>query len=225
ACAVLPRRHPADHLLGHALPASQPGAPRGRLPPRGQPLLPLLDLADHLDDHPRVGGHPPQAPRQVRDRGRPAQPDAQEHRQGVLAGRGAVPRGAPHARRHRAVRQGHARRLDRAPPLHPVRDPRPDPAAVRLVRPVRLRRGGGLGHWWGYRNFETTDTATNLTPWGVWIGGEELHNNHHAFPSSAKFALRRWEFDIGWVVIRALEKVKLARVLRVAPALDVRPNI
>jgi len=83
----------------------------------------------------------------------------------------------------------------------------------------------GLGHWWGYRNFETTDTATNLTPWGVWIGGEELHNNHHAFPSSAKFALRRWEFDIGWVVIRALEKVKLARVLRVAPALDVRPNI
>jgi hypothetical protein len=41
----------------------------------------------------------------------------------------------------------------------------------------------GLGHWWGYRNFETADTATNLTPWGVWIGGEELHNNHHAFPS------------------------------------------
>ena len=50
----------------------------------------------------------------------------------------------------------------------------------------------GLGHWWGYRNFETHDTATNLSPWGVWIGGEELHNNHHAFPSSAKFALRKW---------------------------------
>ncbi|MGO1541984.1 MAG: DesA family fatty acid desaturase [Luteimonas sp.] len=83
----------------------------------------------------------------------------------------------------------------------------------------------GLGHWWGYRNFETTDTATNLTPWAVWIGGEELHNNHHAFPSSAKFALRRWEFDIGWVTIKGLEKVGLARVLRVAPSLDVRPNI
>ena len=83
----------------------------------------------------------------------------------------------------------------------------------------------GLGHWWGYRNFETSDTATNLTPWGVWIGGEELHNNHHAFPSSARFALRRWEFDIGWVVIRALEKLRLAKVLRVAPSLDVRPNI
>ena len=83
----------------------------------------------------------------------------------------------------------------------------------------------GLGHWWGYRNFETTDTATNLSPWGVWIGGEELHNNHHAFPSSAKFALRRFELDIGWVVIRALQAVGLARVLRVAPALDIRPNI
>ena len=83
----------------------------------------------------------------------------------------------------------------------------------------------GLGHWWGYRNFETTDTATNLTPWGVWIGGEELHNNHHAFPSSAKFALRKWEFDIGWAAIRGLQAVGLAKVLRVAPSLDVRPNI
>ncbi len=83
----------------------------------------------------------------------------------------------------------------------------------------------GLGHWWGYRNFETTDTATNLTPWGVWIGGEELHNNHHAFPSSAKFALRRWEFDIGWAAIRSLETIRLAKVLRVAPSLDIRPNI
>jgi stearoyl-CoA desaturase (delta-9 desaturase) len=83
----------------------------------------------------------------------------------------------------------------------------------------------GLGHWWGYRNFETADTATNLSPWGVWIGGEELHNNHHAFPSSAKFALRKFEVDIGWIAIRAFEKVGLARVLRVAPTLDVRPNI
>ena len=83
----------------------------------------------------------------------------------------------------------------------------------------------GVGHWWGYRNFETADTATNLTPWGVWIGGEELHNNHHAFPSSAKFALRKFEIDIGWIVIRTLQKVGLAKVLRVAPTLDVRPNV
>ena len=83
----------------------------------------------------------------------------------------------------------------------------------------------GLGHWWGYRNFETDDTATNLTPWGFWIGGEELHNNHHAFPSSARFALRKWEFDIGWSAIKILRKFGLAQVLRVAPSLDVRPNI
>jgi stearoyl-CoA desaturase (delta-9 desaturase) len=83
----------------------------------------------------------------------------------------------------------------------------------------------GLGHWWGYRNFESADTSTNLTPWGVWIGGEELHNNHHAFPSSARFSMRRWEFDIGWAAIKGFEKVGLAKVLRVAPSLDIRPNI
>ncbi|MGO4702864.1 DesA family fatty acid desaturase [Dyella sp. 2RAB6] len=83
----------------------------------------------------------------------------------------------------------------------------------------------GIGHWWGYRNFESADTATNLAPWGVWIGGEELHNNHHAFPSSAKFALRKWEFDIGWAAICTLRAVGLAKVMRVAPTLDVRPNV
>jgi stearoyl-CoA desaturase (delta-9 desaturase) len=83
----------------------------------------------------------------------------------------------------------------------------------------------GLGHWWGYRNFDTADTATNLTPWGLLIGGEELHNNHHAFPSSAKFALRKFEFDVGWAVLWSLQKLRLATVLRVAPQLDVRPNI
>jgi len=83
----------------------------------------------------------------------------------------------------------------------------------------------GLGHWWGYRNFESSDTSTNLTPWGVWVGGEELHNNHHAFPSSARFSMRRWEVDIGWIVIKGLEKLRLAKVLRVAPTLDIRPNI
>jgi stearoyl-CoA desaturase (delta-9 desaturase) len=83
----------------------------------------------------------------------------------------------------------------------------------------------GLGHWWGYRNFESADTSTNLTPWAFWIGGEELHNNHHAFPSSARFAMRRWEFDIGWAAIKGLEAVRLAKVLRVAPRLDIRPNI
>ncbi|MET0332004.1 MAG: fatty acid desaturase [Dyella sp.] len=83
----------------------------------------------------------------------------------------------------------------------------------------------GIGHYWGYRNFESADTARNISPWGFWIGGEELHNNHHAFPSSAKFALRKWEFDIGWSVICALRAVGMAKVLRLAPTLDVRPNV
>lgn len=75
----------------------------------------------------------------------------------------------------------------------------------------------GLGHWWGYRNFETADGSTNLTPWAVIIGGEELHNNHHAYPSSAKFSIRRWEFDLGWMYLRTLAWFKLAKVKRIAP--------
>lgn len=75
----------------------------------------------------------------------------------------------------------------------------------------------GIGHWWGYRNYETTDASTNIVPWGMVIGGEEMHNNHHAFPSSAKFSLKGWEFDIGWLYIRSLEILRLARVKKVAP--------
>lgn len=75
----------------------------------------------------------------------------------------------------------------------------------------------GIGHYWGYRNFECKDAATNIMPWGIWFGGEELHNNHHAYPASAKFALRSGELDIGWAVIRSLETVGLARVRRLAP--------
>ncbi|MGA9342409.1 MAG: fatty acid desaturase [Rhodanobacteraceae bacterium] len=74
----------------------------------------------------------------------------------------------------------------------------------------------GMGHWWGYRNFETADRSTNLSPLAIWVGGEELHNNHHAFPSSAKFSVRRFEFDLGWLVIRILAKLRLAKVKRIA---------
>jgi len=83
----------------------------------------------------------------------------------------------------------------------------------------------GLGHWWGYRNFETDDTSTNLTPWGLVIGGEELHNNHHAYPSSARFSMRKYEFDIGWAALRVLSALKLAKVTRVAPELTERENV
>ncbi len=75
----------------------------------------------------------------------------------------------------------------------------------------------GIGHWGGYRKFETADASTNIVPWGFVIGGEELHNNHHAFASSAKFSVQWWEFDLGWLYIRALEKLGLARVKKVPP--------
>ncbi|MEW9680906.1 delta-9 fatty acid desaturase DesA [Pseudomonas sp. TE50-2] len=75
----------------------------------------------------------------------------------------------------------------------------------------------GLGHAVGYRNFECRDAATNLVPWGIIIGGEELHNNHHTYPNSAKLSVRRWEFDMGWMWIRLLSMLRLAKVQRVAP--------
>ncbi|MCP5140883.1 MAG: fatty acid desaturase [Chromatiales bacterium] len=74
----------------------------------------------------------------------------------------------------------------------------------------------GVGHYWGYRNYENSDSATNISPWGILIGGEELHNNHHAFPSSARLSNKWWEFDIGWLYIKLLSYVGLATVRRVA---------
>ncbi|MDO9359757.1 MAG: fatty acid desaturase [Polaromonas sp.] len=78
----------------------------------------------------------------------------------------------------------------------------------------------GIGHYWGYRNFEAPDASTNISPWGIMIGGEELHNNHHTYPTSAKFSVKPYEFDIGWIYIRAMEKVGLATVKKVPPKLQ-----
>jgi len=75
----------------------------------------------------------------------------------------------------------------------------------------------GVGHWFGYRNYGCADASTNIVPWGVLIGGEELHNNHHAFASSAKLSSKWYEFDIGWMYIRILELFGLANVKKVAP--------
>lgn len=77
----------------------------------------------------------------------------------------------------------------------------------------------GLGHYWGYRNFEAQDASTNLVPWGLIIGGEELHNNHHTYPTSAKFSVKRYEFDVGWVYISAMQKLGWAKVKKTAPRL------
>jgi stearoyl-CoA desaturase (delta-9 desaturase) len=91
--------------------------------------------------------------------------------------------------------------------------------AVQMVSMPLFAAGvvNGLGHHTGYRNFECDDAATNLVPWGLLIGGEELHNNHHAFPTSAKFSVRSWEFDIGWLYISVFRVLGLARVKKVAP--------
>ena len=75
----------------------------------------------------------------------------------------------------------------------------------------------GVGHYWGYRNFACVDASTNIVPWGIVIGGEELHNNHHAYGSSAKLSSRWFEFDIGWMYIRILEMLGLAKVRKIAP--------
>jgi stearoyl-CoA desaturase (delta-9 desaturase) len=77
----------------------------------------------------------------------------------------------------------------------------------------------GVGHYWGYRNFQAEDASRNIVPWGILIGGEELHNNHHAYPSSAQLSNKWWEFDIGWMYIRLMEITRLARVKKIAPKL------
>jgi stearoyl-CoA desaturase (delta-9 desaturase) len=81
----------------------------------------------------------------------------------------------------------------------------------------------GVGHYWGYRNYECADAATNIVPWGILIGGEELHNNHHSYAASAKLSSKWWEFDIGWAYIRVLETLGLAHVKKRAPRLVIGP--
>ena len=75
----------------------------------------------------------------------------------------------------------------------------------------------GIGHWWGYRNYELPDASRNIVPWGIVIGGEELHNNHHTYPSSAKFSTQWWEIDIAWLYLRLLQGLKLATIKKVPP--------
>jgi stearoyl-CoA desaturase (Delta-9 desaturase) len=82
----------------------------------------------------------------------------------------------------------------------------------------------GVGHYFGYRNFQTDDDSTNIVPWAAWIGGEELHNNHHAYPTSAKFSLRWYEFDLGWAYIRVLQSLGLATVRKQAPKVKLDPS-
>ena len=84
----------------------------------------------------------------------------------------------------------------------------------------------GAGHYWGYRNFEAADASTNISPWGILIAGEELHNNHHTYPTSAKLSVKPYEFDIGWMYISILQMVGLAKAKKTPPKAaygDIRP--
>ena len=84
----------------------------------------------------------------------------------------------------------------------------------------------GIGHFWGYRNYDCEDASTNIVPWGILIGGEELHNNHHTFPTSAKLSNKWYEFDIGWLYIQMMSAVGLAKVKKIPPKpvlRDLRP--
>jgi fatty-acid desaturase len=82
----------------------------------------------------------------------------------------------------------------------------------------------GIGHFWGYRNFECPDAATNIVPWGIIIGGEELHNNHHTYPNSAKLSVKPWEFDIGWMWIRLFNMLGLAKARSTGPVVERIPG-
>lgn len=82
----------------------------------------------------------------------------------------------------------------------------------------------GIGHYWGYRNFECTDAARNISPIGLLLGGEELHNNHHTYPTSAKFSIKPWEFDIAWGYISLFKFLGLAQIKRIAPQVSLNSN-
>ena len=84
----------------------------------------------------------------------------------------------------------------------------------------------GAAHFWGYRNFEAPDASTNISPWGILIAGEELHNNHHTYPTSAKLSVKPYEFDIGWMYISLMQMAGLAKVKKTPPKAaygDIRP--
>ena len=100
--------------------------------------------------------------------------------------------------------------------------------AVQMAWTPMMAAGiiNGAAHFWGYRNFEAPDASTNIFPWGILIAGEELHNNHHTYPTSARLSVKPYEFDIGWTYIRMLQSVGLAKVKKTPPKAafgDIRP--
>jgi stearoyl-CoA desaturase (delta-9 desaturase) len=98
--------------------------------------------------------------------------------------------------------------------------------AIQMMTIPFLAAGivNGVGHYFGYRNFPSQDASTNLSPFGILIGGEELHNNHHAYPSSAQFSAKWWEFDIGWLYLRLLSLIGLVKINRRIPKVNINKH-
>ena len=202
-------------------------------------LLPLLAVAGHGHGHQGMGGHPPQAPRQVRNAGRSAQPADARHRHRA-AGAGAELYRAEAKNQETMAKFGHGTPDDWIERNLYTRFSWQGVGLMLILNVALFGVAGlavwavqmiwipvtaagiinGIGHYWGYRNFEAPDASTNISPWGLIIGGEELHNNHHTYPTSAKFSVKKYEFDIGWVYISLMKKIGWATVKKVPPKLQ-----
>ena len=199
-------------------------------------LLPVLAVGHDRDDHQGVGGHPPQAPRQVRDARRPAQPTGVRDQPRPLGRRVPV--------RERGLQRETLERYGRGTPddwMERNVYSRLTLTGLTLTGLLNVALFGlipgvlilvvqiawipfwaagvinGIGHYWGYRSWETGDASRNIVPFGILIGGEELHNNHHAYATSAQLSNKWYEIDVGWWYIRILESLGLARVKKLAP--------
>ena len=219
------------------LPASAPDAPRVGPAPEHQPLFPVLALAHHRHGDPGVGGRPPQASRPMRNTAGSAQPTNLRHRAGAVGRRVSLRARIARPRDGRDD-TATARRTTGSRPVSIRAVPTaalsswasPTCVAFGIGRGMLdLRDSDGLdpvlgrrcdqrdGALLGLPQLPGEDASTNLVPIGVLIGGEEFHNNHHAHPTSAKLSSAWYEFDIGWMYIRLLETLGLARVSRTAP--------
>src|SRR5450830_1418245 len=199
------------------LSAPPPGPPGPGIARAAQPFLPLLAVADHRPGHQGMGRHSPQAPRQMRHGRRSPQPRHPRHQESVFRRRRAVPRWIERNLYTKYSWQGVGILLVLNIVLFGVIGI--SIWAVQMLWIPIMAAGviNGIGHWWGYRNYDCADAATNIIPWGILIGGEELHNNHHTHATSAKLSSKWYEFDIGWLYIRILETFGLAKVRKIAP--------
>jgi stearoyl-CoA desaturase (Delta-9 desaturase) len=204
-------------------------------------FLPVLAVADHRHGHQGMGRHPPQAPRQVRNPEDPHSPQVAGIKKVFWEGSELYRAEAKVA--ETLEKYGHGTPDDW---LERNVYSRHSAAGIWLMMAINLALFGpigltiwavqmawipitaagiinGIGHYWGYRNFASEDASTNIVPWGILIGGEELHNNHHAYGTSARLSNKWYEFDIGWLYIKLMSYVGLATIRKVAPTVKWQP--